>query len=128
MLVLGFETSCDETSVSIVENGQNICSNIVLSQIKDHQAFCGVVPEIASRKHLERIHIVVNEAFLQAGLSYKDIHAVAVVSQPGLLGSLLIGLSFAKAFAFQYEIPLIPVNHLEAHLYAPHLEQKNSLP
>ncbi len=128
MYLLGIETSCDETSASIVKDGKNILSNIVVSQIKDHAIFQGVVPEIASRKHLETINDVIEEAFHQANMDYHQINAVGVVYRPGLIGSLLIGLSTAKIFSYLYNIPLIPVNHIEAHLYAPHLEQDIPFP
>ncbi|MDH5680381.1 MAG: tRNA (adenosine(37)-N6)-threonylcarbamoyltransferase complex transferase subunit TsaD [Spirochaetota bacterium] len=128
MFLLGIETSCDESSAAIVEAGKNILSNVVMSQVKDHAVFHGVVPELASRMHLEAINAVIEEAFCHAGLSYSDIAAVAVVHKPGLVGSLLIGLSTAKAFAYQLGVPLVPVNHIEAHLYAPHLEQDIPFP
>jgi len=128
MYLLGIETSCDETSASIVENGNNILSNVVVSQIKDHAQFYGVVPEIASRKHLENINPVIDEAFAQADIQFTDIDAVAVVYKPGLIGALLIGLVTAKAFAFQQSVPLVPVNHVEAHLFAPHFEHTIPFP
>jgi len=128
MLLLGIETSCDETSAAIVEAGKNILSNVVMSQVKDHAVFHGVVPEIASRMHLEAINEVIEEAFSLAGIGYSDIDAVSVVYKPGLVGSLLIGLSTAKAFAYQLGVPLVPVNHIDAHLYSPHLEQNIPFP
>ena len=128
MYLLGIETSCDETSAAIVEDGNKILSNIVVTQIKDHAAFCGVVPEIASRIHLETINTVIDEAFKTAGLKFEDIDAVGAVYKPGLIGALLVGLTTAKAFAFQYDVPLVPVNHIEAHLYAPHLEHDIPFP
>ncbi|MDH4127249.1 MAG: tRNA (adenosine(37)-N6)-threonylcarbamoyltransferase complex transferase subunit TsaD [Spirochaetota bacterium] len=128
MLLLGIESSCDETSAAIVEDGKNIISNVVVSQIKDHAMFCGVVPEIASRMHLERINEVIDEAFKTAQLKFKDIDAVGIVYKPGLIGSLLVGLSTAKVFAFQFNVPLVPVNHIEAHLYAPHFEHNIPFP
>ncbi len=128
MYLLGIESSCDESSASIVEDGQRILSNVVFSQVKDHAAFYGVVPEIASRKHLETINEVVEEAFRLAQLQYEDMDAVGVVYKPGLIGSLLVGLATAKSFAFQLDRPLVPVNHIEAHLYAPHLEQDIPFP
>ncbi len=128
MYLLGIESSCDESSASIVEDGQRVLSNVVVSQVKDHAVFCGVVPEIASRKHLETINEVVEEAFRLAQLKYEDMNAVGVVYKPGLIGSLLVGLSTAKAFAYQLDCPLVPVNHIEAHLYAPHLEWEIPFP
>lgn len=125
ILILGIESSCDETAAAIVKNGQEILSNVVNSQIQVHQQFGGVVPELASRKHIENIGLVVEAAFQQANLSYKDIDAVAVTNRPGLIGALLVGLSFAKAFAYGLNKPLIAVNHLEGHIYANMLEHKN---
>lgn len=128
MYLLGIETSCDETSCAIIEDGKKILSNIVVSQVKDHAKFSGVVPELASRIHLESINEVVDEAFRVAELSYKDISGVGVVYKPGLIGSLLVGLATAKTFAYLQDVPLIPVNHIDAHLYAPHLEQEIPFP
>jgi N6-L-threonylcarbamoyladenine synthase len=121
-LILGIETSCDETAAAIVRNGREILSDVIYSQIAIHQQFGGVVPEVASRKHIEHIAPVVNAAFEQAQLSYHDIDAVAVTTMPGLIGALLVGLSFAKAFAYGIERPLIAVNHLFGHIYANVLE------
>jgi len=120
--ILGIETSCDETAAAIVKNGQEILSDVVNSQIAIHEQFGGVVPEVASRKHIESIAPVVNAAFEQAGLTYQDIDAVAVTTMPGLIGALLVGLSFAKAFAYGINRPLIAVNHLYGHIYANVLE------
>lgn len=125
IIILGVETSCDETAASIVINGRDILSNVVNSQIAIHQQFGGVVPEVASRKHIENIAAVVDSAFVQAGLSYQDIDAVAVTTMPGLIGALLVGLSFAKAFAYGLNRPLIAVNHLQGHIYANFLEHKS---
>ena len=121
MRILGIETSCDETSAAVVENGEKILSNVIASQIPYHAPWNGVVPEIASRKHVEWIYSVTKEAIEKAGLKVNDIDAVAVTSRPGLLGSLLVGLSFAKAFAWARNIPFIAVDHMLAHLYAPRL-------
>lgn len=120
--ILGIETSCDETAAAIVENGRHILANVVNSQIAIHQEFGGVVPEIASRKHIENISLVVEAAFEQAGLIYQDIDAVAVTNEPGLAGALLVGLSFAKGFSYALGKPLIAVNHLHGHIYANFLE------
>lgn len=120
--ILGIETSCDETAAAIVKNGQEIISNVVQSQISLHQKFGGVVPEVASRKHIETISAVVKEAFAQAGLRYEDIAAVAVTNQPGLIGALLVGLNFAKGLAYALDKPLIAVNHLHGHIYVNFLE------
>jgi N6-L-threonylcarbamoyladenine synthase len=121
MKVLGIETSCDECAAAVVIDGKKILSNIVATQIPFHAPYQGVVPEIASRKHVEWIYTVVKQAIDTAGLTVADIDAVAVTSRPGLLGALLVGLSFAKAFAWGRGIPLIAVNHMLAHLYAPRL-------
>jgi N6-L-threonylcarbamoyladenine synthase len=123
--ILGIETSFDETAASIVKNGREILSNVINSQIAVHQKFGGVVPEVASRKHIENIALVVNAAFAEAGLTHQDIDAVAVTTMPGLVGALLIGLSFAKAFAYGLKKPLIAVNHLQGHIYANFLENSN---
>ena len=127
MLVLGIETSCDECAAAVVEDGAKILSNIVATQIPFHAAYNGVVPEIASRKHTEWIYTVVKEAIDKAGIAVPDVDAVAVTNRPGLLGSLLVGLSFAKAFAWARGIPFIAVDHMLAHLYAPRLEAPASL-
>jgi N6-L-threonylcarbamoyladenine synthase len=121
MKVLGIETSCDECAAAVVEDGKKVLSNIIATQIPFHAPYSGVVPEIASRKHTEWIYGVVKEALEKANLEPKDIDAVAVTSRPGLLGSLIVGLSFAKAFAWARNIPLITVDHMIAHLYASQL-------
>jgi len=121
MKVLGIETSCDECSAAVVQDGEKILSNVIATQIPFHAPWSGVVPEIASRKHTEWIYAVVKEALDKAGLKAGDIEAVAVTSRPGLLGSLLVGLCFAKAFAWSRGIPFIAVDHMLAHLYAPRL-------
>lgn len=122
MLILGIETSCDETSAAVVEDGKKIVSNVVASQIEIHRAYYGVVPEIASRAHTEVIWEVVNQAIQKAGIENKDIGGVAVTAKPGLVGSLLVGIAFAKSFAYSLDIPFIGVDHIKAHLYAPKLE------
>jgi N6-L-threonylcarbamoyladenine synthase len=121
MKILGIETSCDECAAALVEDGRKVLSNIVATQIPFHAPYNGVVPEIASRKHTEWIYDVVKEALDKASLEPGDIDAVAVTNRPGLLGSLLVGLSFAKAFAWAKNIPLIAVDHMMAHLYASQL-------
>ena len=121
MNVLGIETSCDECAAAVVEDGRRILSNVVLTQIPFHAGFAGVVPEIASRKHTEWILSVVHEAVSQAGLSIHEVDAVAAASHPGLSGSLLVGLTFAKAFAWARQIPLAACDHILAHLYASRL-------
>ena len=121
MIVLGIETSCDECSAAVVQDGKKILSNIIATQIPFHTPWSGVVPEIASRKHTEWIYGVTNEALIRAEKKVSDIDAVAVTSRPGLFGSLLVGLSFAKAFSWARNIPFIAVDHMLAHLYAPKL-------
>ncbi|MDR2941772.1 MAG: tRNA (adenosine(37)-N6)-threonylcarbamoyltransferase complex transferase subunit TsaD [Treponema sp.] len=125
MKVLGIETSCDECSSAVVEDGEKILSNVIATQIPFHAPWNGVVPEIASRKHTEWIYAVTKEALDKAGLTVADIDAVSVTSRPGLFGSLLVGLSFAKAFAWARNIPFIAVDHMLAHLYAPRLAAEN---
>jgi len=125
MKVLGIETSCDECSAAVVEDGERILSNIIMTQIPFHAPYSGVVPEIASRKHIEWIYAVTKEALDKAELGVTDIDAVSVTNRPGLFGSLLVGLSFAKAFAWARNIPFIAVDHMLAHLYAPRLAAKD---
>lgn len=117
-LILAIESSCDETSVAVIKNGDTILSNIVASQIKSHRRFGGVVPEVASRHHVEQITICIDEALAEAEAEPKDLRAVAVTYGPGLVGSLLIGISAAKAFAWAHHLPLVPVNHMAGHMYA----------
>ena len=121
MKILGIETSCDECAAAVVENGKKVLSSVVATQIPFHAPYNGVVPEIASRKHTEWIYNIVNEAICRANLKIKDIDAVAVTNRPGLLGSLLVGVSFAKAFAWAGNIPFIAIDHMKAHLYASQL-------
>lgn len=118
VILLGVETSCDETSVAVVEDGVVVRSNIIASQIALHRKFGGVVPEVASRRHLEGINPVIREALAEAGIDFRDLHGVAVTYGPGLAGSLLVGLMAAKTVALVLDIPLIGINHLEAHIYA----------
>lgn len=122
MIVLGIETSCDECSAAVVRDGHEILSNVIATQIELHKPYQGVVPELASRLHTEWIAQVVKAAVAQAGLSNSDIDAVAVSNRPGLLGSLLVGVSFAKAFACALDIPVIGIDHIRAHLYASQIE------
>jgi N6-L-threonylcarbamoyladenine synthase len=128
LLVMGIESSCDETAVSIVRNGREIVSNIVSSQIESHKRFGGVVPEIASRHHVEHITIVLEEALETAGISYCDLDAIAVTEGPGLVGALLIGVNAAKAVAFAHGIPLIAVHHIAGHIYANRLVEEMEFP
>jgi len=125
---LAIESSCDETSVSVLKNGREVLSNIINSQIEQHKKFGGVVPEVASRKHIENINGVINEALEKAEVSFSDITHVGVTYGPGLVGALLVGLSAAKAIAFAREIPLNGVNHIEGHVYANFIEHKDLEP
>lgn len=127
-LILGIETSCDETSAAVVAGGRRVLSNIINSQIAVHQPYGGVVPEVASRKHIENLAPVVKLALNEAGVSLSDLAAVAVTNRPGLIGALLVGLSFAKALAYGLDRPLIAVNHLEGHIMANHLEHELEYP
>jgi N6-L-threonylcarbamoyladenine synthase len=120
-VILGIETSCDETSVSVVVDGTNVLSNVISSQMEIHQAFGGVVPEVASRRHVERITLIIEQALLEANISKSQLTAIAVTQGPGLVGALLIGVTAAKALAYSLEIPLIPVHHIAGHIYANHL-------
>lgn len=126
--ILAIESSCDETSVAVVADGSEILSNIVASQIKSHQRFGGVVPEVASRHHVEQITICIREALAEAEVTPDELTAVAVTYGPGLVGSLLIGLSAAKAFAWAHGLPLIPVNHMAGHIYAARFQQELAFP
>ncbi|WP_432748194.1 tRNA (adenosine(37)-N6)-threonylcarbamoyltransferase complex transferase subunit TsaD [Pectinatus frisingensis] len=118
MLTLGIESSCDETSIAILEDGRKILSNIISTQIPIHQKFGGVVPEIASRKHIINIMPVLDEALKKAQVQLSDIDQIAVAYGPGLVGALLVGVSAAKALAFSLGIPLLAINHLEGHIFA----------
>ena len=118
MIVLGIETSCDECSAAVVKDGREIMSNVIATQIELHKPYQGVVPVLASRLHTEWISQVVKAAVMQAGLENKDLDAVAVTNRPGLLGSLLVGVNFAKGFAASLGIPILGVDHIRAHLYA----------
>src|SRR5258705_4781652 len=118
MLVLGIETSCDETAAAIVRDGREIVSSVIASQIKTHERFGGVVPELASREHLDKIVPIVAEAFAQAEMQPAEIDGIAVTVGPGLVGSLLVGVSYAKAMAFALKKPLVGVNHIEGHVYS----------
>ncbi|MBF0788064.1 MULTISPECIES: tRNA (adenosine(37)-N6)-threonylcarbamoyltransferase complex transferase subunit TsaD [unclassified Streptococcus] len=116
--ILAIETSCDETSVAVLKNDADLLSNVIASQIESHKRFGGVVPEVASRHHVEVITVCIEEALLEAGIEACDLTAVAVTYGPGLVGALLVGLSAAKAFAWANNLPLIPVNHMAGHLMA----------
>ena len=117
-IILGIETSCDETAAAVIQDGEIILSNVVASQIKSQRRFGGVVPEVASRHHVEQITLVIDEALEQAGVTPKELDAVAVTEGPGLVGALLIGIHAAKAFAFAHQLPIIGVHHIVGHIYA----------
>lgn len=127
-LILAIETSCDETAVAIVKNGTELLANVVASQIESHKRFGGVVPEVASRHHVEEITVVIEEALNQADLEPGDLTAVAVTEGPGLVGALLIGVNAAKAFAFAHSLPLVPVHHIAGHIYANRLVKEMTFP
>ena len=126
-LILGIESSCDETAAAVVERGSRTLSSVVASQIATHLRYGGVVPELASREHLRAIVPVVRAALAEAGVALGDLDAIAVTSGPGLAGALLVGITYAKALAFAQELPLIAVNHLEGHIHAVLLEERQSL-
>jgi len=128
MTVLGVESSCDECAAAVVEDGRRILSSIVASQADLHKPYYGVVPEIASRKHIETILPVVQRALQEAGLNAAEVDGLAVTYRPGLIGSLLVGLCFVKGLAFALDKPFVGVDHVLAHLYAPHLEQDIEYP
>lgn len=123
-LILAIESSCDETAAAVVRNGREVLSNIISSQIALHTLYGGVVPEIASRKHIEKMNQVIEEALQQAGVTLKDIDAIAVTYGPGLVGALLVGVSAAKAISFATGIPLVGVHHIEGHISANYIENK----
>ncbi len=127
-LILGIESSCDETAAAVVKNGREILSNVINSQIDLHKKYGGVVPEIASRKHIENIDAVVEEALSSANVTLDDIDAIAVTYGPGLVGALLVGVSFAKAYAYAAKKPLIPVHHIKGHIMANILAHKDLEP
>lgn len=118
IIILALESSCDETACAIVKNGREVLANVVASQIKTHQQFGGVVPEVAAREHLDAVNLIIDEAIQQSGITMNDITAIAATVGPGLVGSLLVGLNAAKALAITYDKPFIGVNHLNAHVCA----------
>lgn len=128
MKILAFETSCDETSVAVVEDGKKVLSNIISTQIDIHKEYGGVVPEIASRHHIENILPVFTEALEKANCTLKDIDYIAVTNTPGLIGSLLVGLMFAKSISYANNIPLIPINHIDGHIFSNFIENDVKLP
>jgi len=128
MLTLAIETSCDETSCAVIKDGREVLSNIISSQMEIHRKFGGVVPEIASRKHIENINHIIQEALDKAKVSFKDIDLVGVTQGPGLVGALLIGISAAKAIAYGLGIPIVGVNHIQGHVCANFIEHKDLEP
>jgi N6-L-threonylcarbamoyladenine synthase len=125
---LGIESSCDETSVAVVKNGREVLSNVIHSQIDIHKQFGGVVPEIASRNHVEAISAVTKEALEQAGISFLEISAICPTYGPGLVGALLVGVAYAKALAYALDKPLIGVNHIEGHIAGNYISHPNLKP
>lgn len=127
MLILGIETSCDETSAAVVRDGRHILSNVVASQVEFHAPYGGVVPELASRQHLQKIRPIVERALVQAEIGLEDLDSVAVTQGPGLVGALLVGLCFAKSLAYGRGIPLVTVDHLEGHIRGAYIEAEPSI-
>ncbi|MBI1929848.1 tRNA (adenosine(37)-N6)-threonylcarbamoyltransferase complex transferase subunit TsaD [Candidatus Poribacteria bacterium] len=118
MNILGIDTSCDETAAAVVVDGRKILSNVISSQIDLHQKYGGVVPELASRKHVESINYIVDQAMNEADISFDELGAIAVTNRPGLVGALLVGVAAAKSLAYCYGLPLLGINHIEGHIYA----------
>lgn len=127
-IILGIETSCDETAAAVIQGGRTILSSIISSQMESHKRFGGVVPEIASRHHVEQITLIVEEAMEKAEVTFEDIDAVAVTEGPGLVGALLVGVNAAKAIAFAHDLPVIGVHHIAGHIYANHLVEPLEFP
>jgi len=123
-MILGIETSCDETSVALLDRDGNVRTNLIASQIDRHQPFGGVVPEIASREHLQHLFPLVRSALVDAGASWQDVEEIAVTAGPGLIGALLVGVAGAQGLAYGLGIPLVPVNHLEGHIFSPYLQKE----
>ena len=128
ILTLGIESSCDETSVSLVKNGREVLSNVINSQVPIHEKFGGVVPEIASRNHTEAISSVTKKALEEAGVTFEDIDSICVTQGPGLVGALLVGVAYAKALSYALNKPLVPVNHIEGHIAANYITYKDLKP
>lgn len=128
IITMAIETSCDETSVAIVKNGRDVLANIISSQIDIHKKFGGVVPEVASRKHIETINVIIQDALNETNLEFEDLDNIGVTYGPGLVGALLVGLASAKAIAYALNIPLIGVNHIEGHVFANFIEHKELEP
>ena len=124
MNILGIETSCDETAAAVVTDGREIRSNIVASQIELHAKYGGIVPELASRKHVEAINYIVDQSMVEAGLRFDEIDAIAVTNRPGLIGALLVGVAAAKSLAYCHNLPLLGINHIEGHIYANFMEHE----
>ena len=124
MNILGIETSCDETAAAVVTDGKEIRSNIVASQIELHAKYGGIVPELASRKHVEVINYIVDQSMVEAGLRFDELEAIAVTNRPGLIGALLVGVAAAKSLAYCYNLPLLGINHIEGHIYASFMEHE----
>ncbi|CAM4011905.1 tRNA (adenosine(37)-N6)-threonylcarbamoyltransferase complex transferase subunit TsaD [Alkalicoccus chagannorensis] len=127
-LILAVETSCDETAAAVIQNGNEIRSSVIASQMESHQRFGGVVPEVASRHHVEQITLVMEQALAEADVSPDDLDAVAVTEGPGLVGALLVGISAVKAAAFAWDLPVLPVHHIAGHIYANHLVEELTFP
>ena len=128
VLILGIESSCDETAAAVIRNGREVLSNIIASQIELHKLYGGVVPEIASRKHIEKINQVIEEALEEADCTLDDLDAIAVTYGPGLVGALLVGVAEAKAICFAKNIPLVGVHHIEGHVSANYIEHPDLEP
>ena len=120
--ILAIESSCDETAAAVIKNGRYVCSNVIFSQIELHKLYGGVVPEIASRKHIEKINQVIREALEEASMTLQDMDAIAVTYGPGLVGALLVGVAEAKAIAYAANKPLVGVHHIEGHIAANYIE------
>src|SRR6059058_4254430 len=123
-LILGIETSCDETSVALLDRDGSVRTNLIASQIERHQPFGGVVPEIASREHLQHLFPLVARALQDGGAAWPDIERIAVTAGPGLIGALLVGVAGAQGLAYGLGIPIVPVNHLEGHIFSPYLNRE----
>ena len=128
VLILAIESSCDETAAAVVKNGREVLSNVISSQIALHTLYGGVVPEIASRKHIEKINQVIQEALDEAHVTLDDIDAIGVTYGPGLVGALLVGVAAAKAISYAKKIPLVGVHHIEGHISANYIENKDLEP
>ena len=128
VLILGIESSCDETAASVVKNGRTVLSNVISSQIELHKLYGGVVPEIASRKHIEKINQVITEALEEADVTLDALDAIAVTYGPGLVGALLVGVAEAKAISYAKNLPLVGVHHIEGHISANYIEHQDLEP